>query len=184
MLRKCFVLLFLFSQEASAQNYLANSLIPPDYDRTLIPTIGPAPLPIEASIRINSFSVNERAQVCFQAFDTFFSFNILFFLFQTITSDLYLCMKWQDYRIVQIDYEQVRLTNFGNLWIPQVNFREALSAAQIVTVNPFQYVQVFPQNQTINYCRRISVEFICVLQLPNFPFDEQYCELQLENCKF
>ena len=93
-------------------------------------------------------------------------------------------MRWEDYRIQDIDEETVKLTNFGNFWIPTVNFRNALSASMITTLNRIEFLQVNPQNQSLRYCSRVSVEFICELELPNFPFDEHFCQFQLENCKF
>lgn len=103
---------------------------------------------------------------------------------------MFLCLNWTDYRLKNLNSEpefdknfQVKLTKFDSLWKPIVYFRNAFSAHTINSLNTIEYMQIWPNNKIIKYCSRMSVTFICHMELANFPFDEHYCSFELESCK-
>ncbi len=59
-----------------------------------------------------------------------------------------------------------------------------MSASIVNTLNNIQYVQVWPEQKLLKFCTRMSVEFLCRFDVVNFPFDEQYCNFELESCKY
>lgn len=56
-----------------------------------------------------------------------------------------------------------------------------MSASIVNTLNNIQYVQVWPEQKLLKFCTRMSVEFLCRFDVVNFPFDEQYCNFELES---
>lgn len=119
---------------------------------------------------------------------------------KSIRTDMTLCLKWTDYRIQSLDLSagsvpglsidgtlhlsQVKLTKFDGLWLPIVYFRNALSASIVNTLNNIEYIQVWPDQKQLRFCTRMSIAFLCRMTLANFPFDEQYCNFELESCEF
>ena len=117
--------------------------------------------------------------------------------FQSIYTDLILCINWTDYRLQSLNLSassvegmnddlhltQVILTSFKSLWLPSVYFRNAISAKVVNTINNIEYVRIWPEQKRLQYCTRMSVQFLCRMTFSNFPFDEQYCNFQLESCK-
>ena len=111
-----------------------------------------------------------------------------------------LCLNWTDYRIQNLNITpdsvpgfniekpihltQVKLTKFDDFWLPIVYFRNAMSSSIVNTLNNIQYVQVWPDQKLLKFCTRMSVEFLCRFNVVNFPFDEQYCNFELESCKY
>lgn len=99
-----------------------------------------------------------------------------------------LCLNWTDYRIQNLNksnslISQFKVTKFDKLWVPIVFFRNAMSSSIVNTLNNIQFLQIWPEQSLLKLCTRMSVEFLCRFDVVNFPFDEQYCNFELENCK-
>ena len=118
---------------------------------------------------------------------------------QTLTTDITLCINWTDYRLQSLDFSpgsipglnisgplhlaQVKLTQFDDLWRPLLYFRNSIASSTVSPLNNIEYVQVWPDQKVLRFCSRLSVDFICHMELANFQFDEHYCHFELESCK-
>ena len=104
-----------------------------------------------------------------------------------------LCLKWKDTRILDLNIStntnqsdmsaSVTLTQMDRFWIPLVYFRNSLSSSVVNGLEDVQFVNVWPAEKEIHYCSKMTVTFICRYLLSDFPFDQQFCQFELENCK-
>lgn len=95
-----------------------------------------------------------------------------------------LCLKWRDYRIQDYDnLTQVKLTQMDRFWKPKVYFRNGLESTVIESLNKVQFTVIMPLNKIVYFCSKLSITFQCDFHFSNFPFDEQSCRFELEDCK-
>ena len=109
-----------------------------------------------------------------------------------------LCLKWHDYRLMQMNpviinttnsnqalhYPSVKLTQLSRFWLPRIYFRNGLSTDVTHSLRDIQYVEVRPATKMVNWCSRLNVQTTCHFNLSNFPFDAQDCFYELESCKY
>ena len=80
--------------------------------------------------------------------------------------------------------DQVKLTQLDSLWRPVLYFRNSIATTPVSPLKTIEYAQVWPEQKRLKLCSRLSVTFICYIELANFPFDEHYCNFELESCKW
>ncbi len=79
---------------------------------------------------------------------------------------------------------EIKLTKLDSFWKPLLYFRNSIDSSVVSPLNKIEYMQIWPDKKLIKYCARLSVTFICHMEFANFPFDEHYCNLELESCKY
>lgn len=117
-------------------------------------------------------------------------------LLQSVTSDLLLCLSWQDQRLRSLatvpnlqspnetlNYTIARITDVSKLWTPTIIFRNGLSASVVSSLLKLQYVDVWPAVKKLSMCSRFSTTTFCYFNLARFPFDYNYCDIQMESSK-
>lgn len=107
---------------------------------------------------------------------------------------MYLCIQWQDDRLKKLkDLDTnvtgqfppvVVVTKMDRFWEPLLYFRNGLSSSVVNSIVDLKYGFIYPENQTIRYCSRMSNSYSCEFHFSSFPFDEQYCRFELEDCKY
>lgn len=113
-------------------------------------------------------------------------------------TSLTLCLKWRDYRFTNLTsvtypgdstpdntlhFTTVQITEIDRLWLPIVHFRNALSTSVVNALADVQYATVYPDIKQVNFCTKMKVTFSCKIGFHNFPFDENHCTIELEDCK-
>lgn len=101
-----------------------------------------------------------------------------------------MCSSWVDYRLRPLAQIPVNINGtayvrfsafvFDRLWLPRLIFRNAISAEQLTGLLDHRYVKVWPNAQRLEYCAQWLVNFEHYYELSNFPFDEQYCEMDVQ----
>ncbi|KAH9389403.1 hypothetical protein TYRP_023349, partial [Tyrophagus putrescentiae] len=57
----------------------------------------------------------------------------------------------------------------------------SIDSSVINSLSKVEYMQIWPNEKLIQYCSRLSITFICHMEFANFPFDEHYCNFELES---
>lgn len=172
------VLIHLFSllNFSFSQNWALHLLLSDDYNKLQVPLLNNSKLAVNSSIKINSFAVTEKTQ--------------------TVKMDIYHCINWTDFRLQKLQYNitsnytyknenitEIKLTKFDAFWRPLLFFRNSIDSSVINSLSKVEYMQIWPNEKLIQYCSRLSITFICHMEFANFPFDEHYCNFELESCK-
>lgn len=108
-----------------------------------------------------------------------------------------MCFSWQDYRLKSLaqvpdfqspnktlNYTIVRFTDVTKLWTPSIILRNGMSASVVNSLYKIQYINVWPEQKKLSMCSRISATTLCFFNLARFPFDYNYCDIQMESSKF
>lgn len=98
----------------------------------------------------------------------------------------YFRQKWQDARLAYKNhFHEEKITLGGailkQLWLPQTYFVNKKGASASTDANFF--VRIFPDGSVLVITKN-TLTMDCYMDLRNFPFDVQKCNLTLESCKF
>lgn len=161
----------------NTQNWVLSALIPKNYNKFQVPLQNNSKLAVNSAITINSFAVTEKTQ--------------------TVKIDFFQCLNWTDYRLQSLNFSpsntselnitenlhmsEIKLTKLDSFWKPLLYFRNSIDSSVVSPLNKIEYMQIWPDKKLIKYCARLSVTFICHMEFANFPFDEHYCNLELES---
>ncbi|XP_027203399.2 glycine receptor subunit alpha-2-like [Dermatophagoides pteronyssinus] len=162
-----------------SQNWILDYLLPPDYNRDVMPinNADQKSLQVNVTLYINLFRGTDNEL--------------------HIDADLYLCLKWYDYRLLTLPeeiipppintseprktYGKIQITDYERLWIPKVYFRNGVQSNVINSLRDLQYVSIYPEKHRLKYCQRSSTLFMCHFITSNLPFDEQNCYFEIES---
>lgn len=154
------------------QNWLQDHLFPPDYDLTEPPIIDGRSIPVNLTFVVHNFAEDETRM--------------------TLTTDLTFCIIWHDHRLSPLAsmpwqgtnitrrYTKVKFTQIDRFWRPRVVFRNGLSVRELNNVHNAKYIEYTAPSRRLEYCRRLEVEFVCYFPVQNFPFDEHYCNFEVQ----
>lgn len=108
---------------------------------------------------------------------------------------MFFCLEWRDYRIqslhsvpieqadnetYRLNYPSIKLTDFNQFWQPKVDFRNAETLNYVHSLNQVRYLEVWPESKHIKMCSHISAIFTCYMNLSSLPFDQQFCNFELQ----
>lgn len=107
---------------------------------------------------------------------------------------MYLCIQWQDERLRSLaDIDKnvtdrfprvIITTKMDKFWKPILIFRNGLSTEVINSLENIEYGFIHLNNKTIRYCSKMENTYFCQYHFFHFPFDQQFCRFEFEDCKY
>lgn len=99
-------------------------------------------------------------------------------------STFFLRQEWTDPRLALRDYNgTVSLSSYQvtSLWLPDIYFSDGKEEREHVVTVPNKFLRISAQTGRILYSQRITAITNCVMDLQNYPFDRQKCNLTMES---
>jgi len=93
--------------------------------------------------------------------------------------------KWQDSRLKyegkgynNIQYYTLLAGQEKSIWMPDTFFRNELESHQHTTLEPNQYIRIYPDGSVL-HSSRITLKTTCPMDLTMFPFDKPECQMMI-----
>lgn len=115
--------------------------------------------------------------------------SIFFPYWKEITLQMYFRQRWSDFRLRYNETsgpvpKTISFKDSNLIWTPDTFFPNSIGTlnSKQNLLRPNEHIRIQPDGNVF-YSFRLTVTANCPMDLQYFPFDRQYCEIELESCK-